>query len=389
VVVKNLTTGQFAEVHGGAQFTATGLWELPLLVAAFQARDAGQLQFDDMLRGGVGTVQDALEAIVKESGNEAELAELALYERLGSTRVQAAVRRLGLVDTVVSPDTPARTSAQDIAWLLEKVLNGNLMSTDSSDELRDLLLLGRGPSVLGAYVPDTIPIAAKTNWLDNVVHGSGIVFTEKTIYVVAILVRGFPDNASAGEAIACLSKTIYDYLSHGIYKGVSVSSLSDQRLTGFVFPIRGAWLPSREDLLPNAPRTYRRGIHEGIDFYNGNACVPIRSGTPVVAAKDGVVIRSDTDFVEMTPAELEEVMQRVERQGYTDPESLDRFRGRQIWIDHGEGVITVYAHLLDIEEGIDVGVKIRAGEVIAHVGNSGTPEGVFDPEADTSLRDPG
>ncbi len=105
----------------------------------------------------------------------------------------------------------------------------------------------------------------------------------------------------------------------------------------------------------------------------------------MVAAKDGVVVRSDRDFVEMTPSDLEELEQRVESQGYSDQESLDRFRGRQVWIDHGEQVVTRYAHLLDIEEGITVGVKVRAGQVIAQVGNSGTPEGVFDPDADSHL----
>jgi murein DD-endopeptidase MepM/ murein hydrolase activator NlpD len=380
VVVKDLTTGQFAEVHEHDQFTAAGLWKLLLLVAAFQAHDAGHLHFDELLPGGVGTVQDALEAIAKESDDEAELAALALYERLGSGRVQAAVEQLGLVDTVVSAGARTRTSARDMAWMLEKLVNGDLIGTDSSDELRRLLLLGGRTLALGSYVPDTIPVAGKRSRANNVAHEVGIVYTGGTAYVVAILTR-----VPASDAIPCLSNMIYSYLTHGIGNERPSGSQSDARLTGFVFPIPGAWLPSREDYLPNAPRTYRRGIHEGIDFYDGDACVPVRSGTPLVAAKEGLVIRADRNFVEMTPAELGEVQQRVERQGYTDPESLDRFRGRQIWIDHGDGVVTVYAHLLEIAEGIDVGVNVKAGQLIAHVGNSGTPEGVFDPEANSHL----
>jgi murein DD-endopeptidase MepM/ murein hydrolase activator NlpD len=267
-----------------------------------------------------------------------------------------------------------------MAWMLEKLANGDSIGTDSSDELRRLLLLGGRTLALGSYVPDTIPVAGKRSRANNVAHQVAIVYTGGTAYVLAILTR-----VPASDAVACSSKIIYSYLTHGIGNGGPSGSQSDARLTGFVFPIPGAWLPSQEDYLPNAPRTYRRGIHEGIDFYDGDACVPVRSRTPVVAAKEGLVIRADRNFVEMTPAELGEVQQRVERQGYTDPESLDRFRGRQIWIDHGDGVVTVYAHLLDIAEGIDVGVKVKAGQLIAHVGNSGTPEGVFGPEANSHL----
>ena len=36
----------------------------------------------------------------------------------------------------------------------------------------------------------------------------------------------------------------------------------------FIYPIKGACLPSSDDLMPNAPREYRGGIHEGVDFYD-------------------------------------------------------------------------------------------------------------------------
>lgn len=150
-------------------------------------------------------------------------------------------------------------------------------------------------------------------------------------------------------------------------------------LTGFIFPLEGACLPSSDNLMPNAPRPYRAGIHEGIDFYPGFACAAGGQGAPVLAAKDGVVIRADWDFVEMTPQELQELLDRSQAQGYTDPEALDRFRGRQVWIDHGGGVVTRYAHLGGIAPGIDVGVPVKAGQVVGYVGNSGTPDAVIGP----------
>lgn len=156
-------------------------------------------------------------------------------------------------------------------------------------------------------------------------------------------------------------------------------------VTGFIFPLAGACLPTSDNLLPNAPRPYRAGIHEGIDFYDGLACAAIAAGTPVLAAKAGTVVRADWDYQEITAAEMEDLLTASQEQGYTDAESLDRFRGRQVWIDHGGGIVTRYAHLAAIAAGLEVGSLVEAGQVIGYVGNSGTPEGVSDPNAENHL----
>ena len=154
---------------------------------------------------------------------------------------------------------------------------------------------------------------------------------------------------------------------------------------GFQYPIAGACLPSREDLMPNAPREYRSGVHEGIDFYDGGCCVPIERGTPVLAAKTGVVIRFDHDYQDITAEEMDALLALTQQQGSTDAATLDRLRGRQVWLDHGNGIVTRYAHLLAVEDGIAKGMVVRAGQVVGYVGNSGTPEGVSDPDLENHL----
>jgi murein DD-endopeptidase MepM/ murein hydrolase activator NlpD len=137
--------------------------------------------------------------------------------------------------------------------------------------------------------------------------------------------------------------------------------------------------------MPNAPREYRLGIHEGIDFYDGYNCVSIPRGTPVLAAKTGVVIRADHDYQDITVEEMDALLARCQQQGYTDPAALDRLRGQQVWLDHGHGIVTRYAHLLAVEEGIEKGMVVEAGQVLGYVGNSGTPEGVTDPNLENHL----
>jgi len=154
-----------------------------------------------------------------------------------------------------------------------------------------------------------------------------------------------------------------------------VADLTDRfdawRLAGFRMPIVGASLPALDRLLPGAPRTYRFGTHQGFDMYEGQIGVPTGYGGPVVAARGGVVVRADIDYEEMTPDRYAEAIATSRAAGATLPPELDLLRGRQVWIDHGHGVITRYAHLSGISPGVTEGVQVEAGDVIAFVGNSG------------------
>ena len=137
--------------------------------------------------------------------------------------------------------------------------------------------------------------------------------------------------------------------------------------SGFVVPVGGQDVPTEQQYLPNSPRAYRAGYHEGIDF-------PARAGTPVLAAKVGTVARIDTAFTDWTVAEQQAAFDAAIALGYTPSATLDRIRGRQVWIDHGGGIVTRYAHLSAVAP-LRVGDAVAQGQVIAAVGSSGYPEG--------------
>jgi len=140
------------------------------------------------------------------------------------------------------------------------------------------------------------------------------------------------------------------------------------RLWGmFALPIEGGDIPTDLELLPGAPRDYRGGIHEGIDF-------PAPTGTPVLAAASGMVVRVDTSFLDWNREQQDLALEEALQLGYTPATTLDRIRGRQVWIDHGKGLITRYAHLSAVEPLV-VGQKVEAGALIGEVGSSGYPQG--------------
>lgn len=86
------------------------------------------------------------------------------------------------------------------------------------------------------------------------------------------------------------------------------------------------------------PFTGRGALHTGLDF-------PADSGTAIVAAAGGVVVTAD-----MHPA-----------------------YGRTVEIDHGNGLVTRYAHASKIS--VATGDLIRRGQKIAEVGSSGRSTG--------------
>jgi len=135
----------------------------------------------------------------------------------------------------------------------------------------------------------------------------------------------------------------------------------------FALPIEGGDIPTDLELLPGAPRDYRGGIHEGIDF-------PAPTGTPVLAAASGTVARVDTSFLDWNREQQDVALYEALTLGYTPAATLDRIRGRQVWIDHGKGLVTRYAHLSAVEPLV-VGQKIEAGALIGEVGSSGYPQG--------------
>ncbi|WP_276200533.1 peptidoglycan DD-metalloendopeptidase family protein [Chelatococcus sp. XZ-Ab1] len=81
-------------------------------------------------------------------------------------------------------------------------------------------------------------------------------------------------------------------------------------------------------------------MHTGVDWSN-------RSGTPILAAGDGVVIKAGWSS------------------GY----------GRRIEIQHANGYVTTYSHQSGFARGIQEGSRVRQGQVIGYVGNTGLSTG--------------
>jgi len=210
-----------------------------------------------------------------------------------------------------------------------------------------------------------------------------------------------PRSASASSASSASAPTAVPFSPT-----VAPSDLDPEDLHGFVMPIEDACYPGLEESWPNAPRESLNHVNEGVDFYWGDSCVLIERGTAVVAAYGGTVVRVDHDFVPLTFDEVAQLRERLGLGGVAegsgedgadedeatadegdgpDEETLDRLRGRQVWIDHGNGIVTRYAQLSRVTADLAEGVYVPQGHRIGGVGESGMPDSITAPGSQLHL----
>lgn len=121
--------------------------------------------------------------------------------------------------------------------------------------------------------------------------------------------------------------------------GITPSTPIDSKSHYFIYPVANYLKITQE---------YKGSTHSGIDLGHSTS-YPGGNNQPIIAAQKGTVIKV-TDGYGNDP-----------NAGY----------GNQIIIDHGDGIYTLYAHLLAGSIMVNVGDTVVRGQHIAKMGNSG------------------
>lgn len=117
-----------------------------------------------------------------------------------------------------------------------------------------------------------------------------------------------------------------------------------------------AWVVPHTKAISSSYGMRNGRLHKGIDI----ADVGIND-TPIVSFMDGEVIQSGLDGTSMVSNR--KLLEQGRTWGF----------GWYVTIDHGNGIVTRYAHL--ISPGAPVGTKVKAGELIGRVGSTGGSTG--------------
>ncbi len=247
VALRTLDGNTEVLVNPDEPFHAASTMKVPVLIALFQARDAGRLSLDDTvlvrdrfasivdgspftlsaaddsettLYGARGTrrpIRELCEAMIVVSSN---LATNILIETVGIEQVRAAARALGATGMDVKRGVEDglafraglnnTTNARGLLALFTALATGTAASPASNAEMLAILERQRFNEGIPRGVPAGTRVAHKTGQITSIHHDAGIVYAPRP-YVLVVLVRGLDDEQRSGALIATISRLAYEH----------------------------------------------------------------------------------------------------------------------------------------------------------------------------------
>ena len=237
IVIKDLETGWELAYNRDKLFPSASLAKIPLMAACFLAVDQGRIKLDrnialksadkltgsgvlkDMPAGTTFSVERLIGLMIYDSDNTATNIVTNL---VGIDYLNNAFKSFGLKNTDLSrkiADYQSRdkgienyTTAEDMAFLLEKIYRRSLGNKNVSDQCISMLKLTRMNDRISKYLPPEITVAHKTGLENGICHDAGIVFTRKGNFIIAVLTKHANSNsAPSKEFIAKVSLHAYKY----------------------------------------------------------------------------------------------------------------------------------------------------------------------------------
>lgn len=235
IYIKDMKTGVSVGLNEDKYFPSASIVKIPIMVCVFQAVEDGNLKFDQQLilkrtykAKGAGklkyfhagrkfSVSELVELMITESDNTATnmLADALGFNyinwllekkyKLDITRMHRNVMDLKLRRRGIEN----YTTAKEIGLILEKIYRGKIVSKDASKEMLNILLKQTVNDRIPRYLPQEFSVAHKTGLLRGICHDAGIVFADKTDFVVCVLTSDFKSTKLAKKFIAEVAYRTY------------------------------------------------------------------------------------------------------------------------------------------------------------------------------------
>lgn len=195
-VLINEQSGEVITTNESRTFTSASLYKLFLTYAILDQVDAGVLSLQDQMADGA-TIDDYLTSTITVSANEPakELAHL-----IGWENIETFIHEQGFVSTSFNPyleydgiyyNGDLETTPAEVAFLLERLLEGELLSEASTKYFLGLLGNQQLVYALNTGLSSDVTFAHKTGLLDDVSHDAGILSMDGQNYIVAVLTDGW------------------------------------------------------------------------------------------------------------------------------------------------------------------------------------------------------
>ncbi len=217
-VLINEQTGEAVTTNESRVFTSASLYKLFLTYAILVQVDAGELSLQDQMADGA-TIDDYLTSTITVSANETakELAHL-----IGWENIEVFIHEQGFVSTSFNPylesdgiyyNGDLETTPAEVAFLLEQLLDGELLSEASTAYFLGLLGDQQLVYALNTGLTDEVTFAHKTGLLNDVSHDAGILSMDGQDYIVAVLTDGWQDATNdATPVFEAVGSSVMTYL---------------------------------------------------------------------------------------------------------------------------------------------------------------------------------
>jgi beta-lactamase class A len=247
VAYRNLGTGAYYFHNEDTSFHAASTMKLPVMMAFFQAVDAGEMRLTDPFAvrnefqsivdaspfaldpkedgdpdlyqavGGTRPLEELIRRMIVRSSN---LATNLLIEKIGASRANDLMRSLGAYRIQVLrgvEDEKAfkaglnnKVTAKDLEIALTAIVKGETFTPASNEKMIEILKAQEFNEKIPAYLPKGTPVAHKTGDITGVHHDAAIVFPPgEAPYVLVVLTEGFQDEKEADRVIAEISRQVW------------------------------------------------------------------------------------------------------------------------------------------------------------------------------------
>ncbi|HSX43287.1 MAG TPA: serine hydrolase [Candidatus Saccharimonadales bacterium] len=212
VDVHELTgTLRTAAQNSTTQMTTASTYKVYVAYATLHEVEQGRYTMNSPTRTGQ-TVSQALSKMILQSDNASAeaLGFLVGWNRINSLAASAGATHTDInnYDSAGNATNGSKLStAADLALMVTKLQQGNLLSKSHTDLLLNLMRQQIWRERVPAGVPAGVTVADKPGWLSNVQNDAAIVYGPKSTYVLVVMTNG-----STTQPLADLSRTVYNYL---------------------------------------------------------------------------------------------------------------------------------------------------------------------------------
>jgi beta-lactamase class A len=238
VAIKNLTTGEKFFINENEVFPQASSIKIHILAELFHQSEQGKIRLNDVVPlpasvrvSGSGVLNELGESSVSMSIRDYAVMMIVLSDnsatnllikQVGMENVNKFLQSQGAVKTKLQRmmmDVKAAAEGREnigtpkeVLMILEKMYRGEIVSKRASEEILSILQKSKakdGP--IKAGVPSEVSVANKEGDIEGVRCDVGIVYLQKTPYVICVMTKLLLRESDGPRIIEDISRLTYQY----------------------------------------------------------------------------------------------------------------------------------------------------------------------------------